>query len=289
MQYRRLGKTEYQISPVVFGGVICMDETQADADRYVAEAVESGVNYFDVAPSYGDAQDRLGPALAPYRQRVYLACKTLERDASGAKAELLHSLSVLQTDYLDLYQFHGVNTWEDLNAIFAPGGAMETALWARREGIIRAIGFSTHNETVACAMTEHFRFDTALFPMNWAMGMELNWGSRISRIAAEQDMGLLAMKTFIHRQYREGDAHPYPKSWAKPIDDERTDLMQAAMAFAFSRGAAALVPPGNIRHFRMMRDLVDGVTAHPLDDAQRALLRREAELVRNELLFDPPY
>ena len=75
-----LGGTEMEISRVVFGGIICMDEKQEDADSYVRYACQSGVNYFDVAPTYGDAEMKLGPALVPYRKNVYLACKTTERN-----------------------------------------------------------------------------------------------------------------------------------------------------------------------------------------------------------------
>ncbi len=101
MEKRKLGNTGYLVSPVVFGGIINMNETQADADRVVSAAVDYGINYFDVAPSYGDAEQRLGPALSPYRNQVYLACKTQERSAEASKKELLQSLQRLKTDHFD--------------------------------------------------------------------------------------------------------------------------------------------------------------------------------------------
>ena len=86
MLYNALGKTGINVSAVVFGGIINRDETQGDANANVAKAVAAGINYFDVAPSYGNSQERLGPALAPHRKGAHLACKTMARDAKGAKA-----------------------------------------------------------------------------------------------------------------------------------------------------------------------------------------------------------
>ena len=85
MRKMRLGRTDLLISPVVFGGIINTDETQEDANSYVSLAVDAGVNYFDVAPSYGNAEVRLAPALKPYRQGVFLACKTTRRGILSLK------------------------------------------------------------------------------------------------------------------------------------------------------------------------------------------------------------
>lgn len=149
MELRPFGRTGIQISPIIFGGIINMNETQKTADDYVDYAVDAGINYFDVAPSYGDAQSRLGPALKKHRSDLFLACKTMDRSAAGAKAELLESLAVLGTDHFDVYQMHALMTQEDLDQAFAPGGAMETFVWAKKEGLIRNIGFSAHNEDIA--------------------------------------------------------------------------------------------------------------------------------------------
>ncbi|MDD4097126.1 MAG: aldo/keto reductase, partial [Oscillospiraceae bacterium] len=112
MELRRLGRTGLSISPVIFGGIIEMNETPETAAHYVDFAIEAGVNYYDVAPAYGDAQERLGPALKKYRNDIYLACKTGKRDAEGAKQELLQSLELLQTDHFDVYQLHALLTQE---------------------------------------------------------------------------------------------------------------------------------------------------------------------------------
>lgn len=166
MEKRPLGKTGITLSVVGFGGIIVMNEGIANARRLVAEAVSRGINYFDVAPSYGNAEERLGPALEPYRKSVFLACKTGERTRKKASLELHRSLRRLRTDHVDLYQLHGVTTLKEVDQIMGAGGAMEAFLEARKRGLIRYIGFSAHSEEAALSLLDHFAFDSILFPFN---------------------------------------------------------------------------------------------------------------------------
>lgn len=284
MLYHSLGKTGLSVSAVVFGGIINMDETQAQADNYVARAIDAGVNYFDVAPTYGDAEDRLGPALAPYRKDVFLACKTDQRGAKGAREKLEDSLRKLKTDHFDVYQLHALTTDEDLDRAFGPDGAMEVVLKAKRDGIIRNIGFSAHSEDVALRALSMFDFDTVLFPLNWALGINRGWGDRISEAVKEKGIGLLGMKALVRRNWREGEARPYPKSWCQPIwGDEALGL--AAMKYAVLKGAHTLVPPGNFEHFSFMLDHVNACYAEALTDEEWAMLRREAKEAEKEMIF----
>jgi aryl-alcohol dehydrogenase-like predicted oxidoreductase len=115
MIYRSLGNTGYQVSAVVYGGIVSMRDGQTNSDRYVAWAIEQGINYFDVAPTYGDAQEKLGQSLIPYRKDVYLACKTKQRLREGAEKEMKESLRLLHTDHFDVYQMHELPTKEDLD------------------------------------------------------------------------------------------------------------------------------------------------------------------------------
>lgn len=284
MLYHPLGRTGIGVSAVVFGGIINMDEAQQDANRYVARAIEAGVNYFDVAPTYGDAEDRLGPALAPYRQNVFLACKTEERTAAGAKEKLETSLRKLNTDHFDVYQLHALTTDKDLDTAFGPGGAMETVLKAKRDGLIRNVGFSAHNEDVALRALSMYDFDTVLFPLNWALGICRGWGDRISQAVKEKGIGLLGMKALVRRQWRDGEARPYPKSWCQPIWGDEA-LGVAAMKYAVLKGANTLVPPGNFEHFSFMLAHADESFLNPLTEEEWALLRREAKAAESELIF----
>ncbi len=287
MKNQILGRTGLSISPVVYGAIIHKNETPETTARYVGEAIDRGVNYFDVAPSYGDPQALLGPALEPYRKNVVLACKTTERTAAGARRELEQALRDLHTDYFDVYQFHSISTEQDVETIFGPGGAMETFRDAREQGLIRYIGMSIHNEKAAIRAMGLFDFDTLLFPMNWALGLNTGWGEETAALAKATNKGLLAIKSIAHRMWREGEVRSYPKSWNRPLDVTGPDvpIAVAAMKYSFAKGAMSLVPPGDIDHFRFMLDHIDEVQANPLNDDDLALLRHEAALVKDEMIF----
>lgn len=284
MEKARLGKTELLISRVTYGGIISMDEGQEDADRFVAHAVERGVNYFDIAPSYGNAEQMLSPSLKPYRDKVYLACKTEKRDGAQAKAALLNSLKVLQTPYFDVYQLHGMATQEELQQVFAPGGAMETLIWAKKEGLIRHIGITAHSEDIVLKCLDLFPFESVMFPMNWALGLNTGWGDRIAERCKAEDIGLLAIKTIIHRNWREGEEKTYPKSWCKPITGNEA-LAIAGMKYGLYKGAVSLVPPGNFEHFNFMLNNIDSCLKNPLSAKELEMLRQEAALVKEEMIF----
>ena len=194
IEKRSLGKTGEKISMIGFGGIVVDKATTQEAAARVKEAIDHGINYFDVAPSYGNAEEMLGPALKPYRKNVFLACKTGERKKEGARRELEQSLKHLDTDHFDLYQFHAVTSLGDVETILGPGGAMETFLEAREEGKIRFIGFSAHSVEAALALMDGFDFDTILFPVNFATWYAGNFGPQVLAKAREKEMGILALK-----------------------------------------------------------------------------------------------
>jgi len=283
MEKRRLGKTDYNIAPVVFGGIINTDETQRDADDYVAYAVDRGVNYFDVAPTYGNAEERLGPALKPYRKDVFLACKTVERGAEASKKELLASLKLLGTDYFDVYQLHSIRTQDDVDEAFGKDGAMETMVWAKREGLVRKAGITAHSEIHALRCLELYDFDSVLFTLNWALSMINDYGGRLAATVKAGDVGFLCMKVLAHRMWFDNEEKTYRKAWYKPVDIG-SDLALAAMKHALSKGADALVPPGDFGAFRYMLDHIDEAIANPLSESDIELLRIETDkIIGNEL------
>ncbi|MEN6451741.1 MAG: aldo/keto reductase, partial [Thermoguttaceae bacterium] len=201
---RQFGRTKDRLSIVGFGGMIVKDVTPKAAATFVAEAVDRGVNYFDVAPFYGNAQRRLGPALKPYRRDCFLACKTLERDAVGAAKELKESLKLLQTDYFDLYQLHALTDVDEVEQAFGLRGAMETILKAREDGVIRYIGFSAHSEEAAHAALDRFDFDSILFPLSFPTWLGANFGPSVYKRAKKAGMGILALKAMAHQQWPRG-------------------------------------------------------------------------------------
>ena len=205
-----------------------LDVTTGEASNFVAAAVDRGINYFDVAPFYGNAQERLGPALKPYRQNCFLACKTLERDAAGSKKELDESLQLLQTDHFDLYQLHALTDVEEVKEAFGPGGAMETFLKAQKDGRIRYIGFSAHSEEAAHVALDHFDFDSVLFPLSFTAWIKGKFGPTVYERAKESDMGILALKAMAHGNWPKGmkeSERPWEKAWYEPFDEiDKADL-----------------------------------------------------------------
>jgi len=217
---RPLGKTGIDLSIIALGGVTVMDETQDHANNLVAEAFDRGINYFDVAPTYGNAQDRLGPALEPYRQRSFLACKTTDRTRHGSRKELEGSLKALRTDHVDLYQFHALTKMSDLDTILGPNGAMETFEAARREGKLRFIGFSAHSVETALAALDRYNFDSILFPINFVLFSQANFGPQVLEKARQKNLGILALKSMAKSTWSDAEkkSHPHPKCWYHPAD-----------------------------------------------------------------------
>jgi predicted aldo/keto reductase-like oxidoreductase len=236
----------------------------------VREAIDHGINYFDVAPTYGDAQDRMGPALKPFRKNVFLACKTTQRDRQGAETELAHSLQALQTDHFDLYQLHGLSKTEEVEQAFGPDGAMEVFLKAKKEGKTRFLGFSAHSEAAALLAMDKFDFDTVLFPVNFACVLKAGFGPRVIARAKEKKMGILALKVLARQKWpEEGMRKEHPKCWYQPI----TDPDEGALAFKFtlSQPITAAVPPGDPRIFRRALELAHQFT--PIRPEEESKLR----------------
>lgn len=248
---RRLFKDDVHLSVIGFGGIVVMGMEQPRADAIVAESYDQGINYYDVAPSYGDGEveHKVGIALKPFRKNVFLACKTTQRNAGGARAELEQSLTRLHTDYFDLYQFHAVTTLQEVEQIFAPGGAVESFEKARQEGMIRYIGFSAHSVEAALAMMDRFDFDSILFPVNFVCYGQGNFGPQVVQKAKEKGVARLALKALAYTPWPEGMARNYRKCWYRPVDE--IDLAAKALGFTLSEDISSAIPPGEEALFRM--------------------------------------
>jgi aryl-alcohol dehydrogenase-like predicted oxidoreductase len=266
------------LSVIGLGGMVLVGARREQADRLVAESVERGVNYFDVAPSYGEgeAEAKLGPALSPYRKQAFLACKTLERSAAGARLQLERSLRRLRTDHIDLYQFHAVNKREDIEHILAPGGAADAFLQAREEGLIRFLGFSSHSVSVSLTLLDRFTFDSILFPVNFICYAKGNFGPQVVKKARARAVSCLALKALACTPWQRGETRRYPNCWYRPIDDPALALQ--ALRFSLSEDVAAVLPPGDERLYRMAVELAAAVT--PLSADERRRLFERARLMK---------
>ena len=254
---RPLGKTGEHLSIIGFGGIVVMNEDPNAAVNIVAEAVDRGINYFDVAPSYGNAQERLGVALKPYRNKSFLACKTDGRLKDDSRADLENSLRLLQADHLDLYQFHALTRMTDLDKILGPGGAMETFEAAKKEGKIRYIGFSVHSVETALAALDRYDFDTVLFPLNWLLVSQANFGLQILKRAQEKQMGILCLKSMAKTVWPvdQRHNHPEPKCWYQPA--AFPDEASLGLRWTLGHPITAALPPGDERYFRLAMDVAE--------------------------------
>lgn len=273
IEKRSLGRTGEMLSMIGFGGIVVKDATSEEASGVVKLAIDSGINYFDVAPSYGNAEIKLGPALEPYRKNVFLACKTTQRSRNESRKELEQSLKNLRTDHFDLYQFHAVTTLKDVESIHGAGGAMETFLEARKEGKIRFIGFSAHSVEAAMAMMDRFDFDTILFPVNFATWHTGNFGPQVLERAKQKKMGILALKAMAKGPWPQGsDRTKFPKCWYEPLSTPEDVRM--GLRFTLSHAVTAAVPPGDANLFRMALSVSDKLK--PLKTDEIKMIKEKA-------------
>ncbi len=269
---RPLGHTGEHLSILGFGGIVVMSVDQSFANNIVAEAVDRGINYFDVSPDYGDAEERLGPALQPFRNRVFLACKTNFRDKAGATNDLDTSLKHLKTDHFDLYQHHALTKTKELDQIFGPNGAMEAFEAAKKAGKVRYLGFSCHSVETAIGAMDRGHFDTILFPTNFVLFSKANFGPQVLEHARQKGMGYLAIKAMAKGKYPANmpQSGHTPKCWYEPCAlPEEAPL---ALRWTLSRPyLTAAIPPGNPDWFRRAMDVAQ--TFQPItDDESRTLL-----------------
>ena len=244
---RVLGKTGESLSIIGFGGIMLNDNTQKFANEFVAKAYDAGINYFDISPEYGNAQEKLGLAFRPYRDRCFLACKTQKRDSTEAEKQLNESLKAFNTDHFDLYQLHALSSVEEVEKAFAPGGAMEVFIRAREQGKVRFLGFSAHNVEAALLAMTKFEFDTILFPINFNCWNSGDFGPQVFVVARSKGMGILALKAMALTTLGEDEKKLYKNVWYRPVQDD--EIARLALRFTLSKELTAAIPPGDEMFF----------------------------------------
>lgn len=279
MQYRPYGSTNVDLSIIAMGGIVVMGAEQEEANRRTREAFDRGINYFDVAPSYGDAEDKLGPALVGLRDQIFLACKTTHRMKQEAAQEMRDSLRRLRTDRFDLYQLHAVSSVEEAETCLAPGGALEALVEARDAGLTRFLGFSAHSAEAALLLMDRFPFDSILFPFNYTT-FETGFGPQALAKAQEKGVARLALKAMARRPWQEGaDKSIAQNTWYEPHTDPQE--AELALRWTLSLPITAAVPPGDPRLFHWALDFADRF--RPLTPDEMAAVRTRAQA--NQPLF----
>jgi len=271
MLTRRLGRTGHHSSVAVLGGAAFWGTDPDVTASAFAAALEAGVNHLDVAPRYGRAQELLGPLVAPVRDRLFVACKTMRHDPDGVRAQLEESLTLLQCDYFDLYQMHAVT---DLDELDSRAGALRAITAARAQGLCRFVGITGHNLTTPAAQLEALRrhdLDTVMFPVNprlWADPAYRHDAEALLAEAQGRDVGVMAIKAVAARPW--GQRPHTATTWYEPYTTE--EEIRRGVRFALSvPGVAALCTPSDpvlalaaieaAAHFEPMSDQdMDGAT-----------------------------
>lgn len=273
MEKRRLGRAGHMSSVVAFGGAALSKVEQSVADEAVRLALDHGVNHFDVAPTYGEAELRLRPWMKEYRSQVFLACKTTKRTRDEAWAELRRSMERLGVDSFDLYQLHGLDKPEELDVALGPGGATEAFLEAREQGLVRYIGITGHRLPTQVEALKRFDLDTVLFPLNYilrAHRVEENDYEPLLRLAKERDVGLMAIKAIAKRPWQT-ETHAY-ETWYEPFDSQRD--IDLALWFALSQGITTAVMAGDVRLIPKILDAAERL--RELSETEQAELVKSA-------------
>ena len=273
MEKRRLGRLEHQSSVLIYGAAALSEVSQDVADRSVQEALDGGINHFDVAADYGDAELRLGPWMPQIRDRVFLATKTGRRDRDSAWREINRSLERLQTDHVDLLQLHAVGDLGELDPATGPGGALEAAVRAQEEGLVGAVGITGHGHAAPATHLEALRrypFATVLTPLNPVLWRDPSYRADYQALVEEvrrQDAGLMTIKTVSRRNWPEGAEHAHT-TWYEPYDDQAR--ITAAVSWVLAHDEVTGIPTaGDVNLLGMLLEAERNRI--PADEAERRL------------------
>lgn len=283
MQTRRFGRTGHQSTVAIFGAAAFWQIDQAQADATMRQVIDAGVNHIDVAPSYGVAEERLGPWLARERSRFFLGCKTMERTKEGAAAEMRRSLDLLQVEDFDLYQIHAVTSMAELDQAMRRGGAIEALVEARDAGLIRTIGITGHGVDSPAVFIEalrRFDFDTVLFPVNFVQYANPTYrrnAEELLSLCRARDVGVMAIKAVAREPW--GGQPRTATTWYRPFDEPAA--VQQAVDFALSQDVTGLCTVGDVRVLPTQLQACANFT--PMSTADQANLIGSAE--RFEPLF----
>lgn len=277
METRRFGRTGHMSTIAIFGAAAFWEISQANADQVMEQVIEAGINHIDIAPSYGQAEQRVGPWMPRERDRFFLGCKTMERTKQGAWDEIQRSLKLLQTETFDLYQSHAITTMDDLDAITMKGGALEAFKEARQHGLIKYIGITGHGADAPKIYLEalrRFDFDSVLFPLNFVQMGNPEFRKNTEDLIAEckaKDVGTMIIKTITKGPW--GEKQKTATTWYEPFD--KSDEIQLAVNFALSYNVTGLCTAGDTRILPLVLDACENFKR--LDNAETAEMIQSAQ------------
>lgn len=274
MQTRPFGSTGHHSTVAIFGSAAFWSVSQAEADRTMQLLIQHGVNHIDVPPSYGIAEERLGPWIAEERERFFLGCKTMERTKASALAEMQRSLQRLQTDYFDLYQIHAITSMQDLDAATRTGGALDALIEARQAGLARYLGITGHgleSPSIFIEALQRFNFDSVLFPLNFVQYREPRFRQAAGELLAlcqERGVAVMIIKSITRGPW--GDLPKKYTTWYQPFDEPH--MIQQAVDFALSQpGVSGICTAGDTRLLPLVLQACENFSPMPPEDQEAAI------------------
>lgn len=249
IEKRAFGRTGHMSSAVLFGAAALRNVDQTTADRTLDLLYQYGVNHIDTAPRYGDAELRIGPWMEHARDDFFLATKTDQFDYQGCKDQIQRSLERLRTNRLDLLQLHALIHPDDWERAFAPGGALEAILEAKKQGYVDHVGVTGHGWTVAAMHRKslmRFDFDSVLMPWNWFAAQHPTYASDFRETVALCEQKNVAVQTIksIARGAWSAGMHKNRNTWYQPLEDE--DDIQMAVHWILSHRSFFLNSVGDV-------------------------------------------
>lgn len=274
------GRTGHRSSRAIFGAAALSEVDQATADVAVERVLDHGINHFDVAASYGDAELRLGPWMERVRGDVFLATKTGERRKGPAADEIRRSLERLRTDHVDLIQLHNLVDEDEWATALGPGGALEAAVEARDEGLVRFIGVTGHGLDVArrhLQSLERFPFDSVLFPYSWILMQNEAYAADAEALfetCTERGVAIQTIKAITRRPW--GPRTQDRATWYQPL--EHPTAIDLSVHWVLGRLGTFLNTVGDVEVLPKVLDAVERFTERPSHEAMEALAEeREME------------
>src|ERR1700754_664159 len=267
------GATGHESSRVIFGAAALGDVSKADADRTLELLLEHGINHIDVAASYGDAELRIASWLQRHPDTFFLATKTGERTYRGAREEIRRSLDRLGVDRVDSIQLHNLSDVIEWETALGADGALEAAIEAREEGLVRFIGVTGHGLSIPemhRRSLERFAFDSVLLPYNYVQMQDPRYAERFEALAAVCAERTIALQTIKSLALRRWDGRSATAStWYEPLR-EQADIDLAAH-WVLGRPEAFLLTTGDVEILPRLLDAAERFDHRPSDEEMEGL------------------
>src|SRR5687768_10850542 len=270
------GATGHDSSRVIFGAAALAEVSQGEADRALDVLLEHGINHIDVAASYGEAELRVAPWLRREPGAFFVATKTGERGYRAAGEEIRRSLDRLGVDRVDLIQLHNLVDVIEWETALSAGGALEAAVEAREEGLVRYIGVTGHGLSVPEVhrrSLDRFAFDSVLAPYNWVQMQEPRYAETFEALAgvcAERGVALQTIKSLARRRW---DGRPHTTStWYEPLRDQAD--IDPAVHWVLGRPDAFLLTTGDLEILPRLLDAAERFERRPSDEEMTGLAER---------------